>query len=87
MLSSVEEIVLLQLAGRDRPKEFSEASNVVLAGAVMMDLASQKRIDCDLNRLFVDDPQSTGDENPRSCFIRSRGDRPDFQDQSRDRTS
>jgi len=61
MLSSVEEIVLLQLAGRDRPKEFSEASNVVLAGAVMMDLASQKRIDCDLNRLFVDDPQSTGD--------------------------
>ena len=63
MLSSVEEIVLLQLAGRDRPREFSEASNVVLAGAVMMDLASQKRIDCDLNRLFVDDPQSTGEES------------------------
>ena len=48
MLSSVEEIVLLQLAGKDRPDEFSEASNVVLAGAVMMDLALQKCIDSDL---------------------------------------
>ena len=61
MLSSVEEIVLLQLAGRDRPNEFSEASKIVLAGAVMMDLALRNRIDSDLNRLFVDDRQSTGD--------------------------
>ena len=61
MVSSVEEIVLLQLAGRDMQNKFSEAADIVLAGAVMMDLALRKRIDSDLNRLFVDDPQSTGD--------------------------
>jgi len=61
MLSSVEEMVLLQLAGRDKQNELPEAANIVLAGAVMVDLALLKRIDSDLNRLFVDDPQSTGD--------------------------
>ena len=50
MLSSVEEIVLLQLDDTGTRTQFPlEAANVVLAGAVMMDLALQERIDTDLN--------------------------------------
>ena len=63
VLSFVEEIVLLQLDESGRPVKFPlEAADVVLAGAVIMELALQERIDTDLNRLFVDDPRPSGDE-------------------------
>jgi golgi phosphoprotein 3 len=63
MLSFVEEIVLFQLDEKGRQAEFpAQVADVVLAGAAMMDLALLKRMDTDLNRLFVDDPRSTGDD-------------------------
>lgn len=64
MLGFVEEIVLLQLD--DTHGKLTElpqsASDVVLAGAALMDLALHDRIDTDLERLVVVDPRPTGDD-------------------------
>lgn len=64
MLNFVEEIVLLQLD--DQRGRFIDlplsAANVVVAGAALMELALQNRIDTDLQRLIVVDPKPTGDE-------------------------
>jgi golgi phosphoprotein 3 len=63
MLGFVEEIVLLQLDERGKQIEVPpQAVDVVLAGAAIMELALRERIDTDLNRLFVDDHRSTGDD-------------------------
>jgi Golgi phosphoprotein 3 len=64
MLSFVEEFVLLRLdetQGRfvDLPVS---ATDVVLAGAALMDLALHNRIDSDLHRLIVVDRTPTGDD-------------------------
>jgi golgi phosphoprotein 3 len=63
MLGFVEEIVLLQLDETrgglvDLPLS---AADIVLAGAAVMDLALQNRVDSDLQHLFVVDPAPTGD--------------------------
>ncbi len=64
MLGFIEEIVLLQLD--DRHGRFVDlplsAGDVVLAGAALMELALQNRIDTDLERLVVVDPKPTGDD-------------------------
>lgn len=63
MLGFVEEIVLLQLDETqgglaDLPLS---AADIVLAGAAVMELALQNRVDSDLRHLFVVDPAPTGD--------------------------
>jgi len=64
MLGFVEEIVLLQLD--DAKGRFLElplsAAHVVLAGAAVMELAMQNRIDADLDRVIVVDRTPTGDD-------------------------
>jgi Golgi phosphoprotein 3 len=63
MLGFVEEIVLLQLDERGRLVELPlSAADVVLAGAALMELALRNKVDTDLNRLFVVDPQPAGDD-------------------------
>ncbi|HLY44193.1 MAG TPA: GPP34 family phosphoprotein [Stellaceae bacterium] len=63
MLGFVEEMVLLQLD--ETQGGFAElpqaAADIVLAGAAMMELALQNRVDADLERLFVVDGGPTGD--------------------------
>src|SRR5438105_12939830 len=64
MLSFVEEITLLLLddtQGRFVDLPLS-ASDVVVAGAALMDLALANRIDSDLERLTVVDTKPTGDD-------------------------
>jgi len=64
MLGFVEEIVLLQLddsQGRFVNLPLS-ASDVVLAGAALMELALNNRVDCDLERLILVDAKPTGDD-------------------------
>lgn len=64
MLGFVEEIVLLQLddsQGRFVNLPLS-ASDVVLAGAALMELALNNRVDCDLERLILVDSKPTGDD-------------------------
>ncbi|HKS89499.1 MAG TPA: GPP34 family phosphoprotein [Stellaceae bacterium] len=63
MLGFVEEIVLLQLdeghgGFADLPLA---AADIVIAGAAVMELALQNRVDSDLQRLFVTDRSPTGD--------------------------
>ena len=64
MLTFAEEILLLLLD--DETGEFVPAPawsrQSALAGAVLMDLALQNRIDTDLRKLFVVDPSPTGDD-------------------------
>jgi len=64
MLGFVEEILLLQLD--DSQGKFVNlplsASDVVLAGAALMELALANRIDSDLERLILVDPTPTGDD-------------------------
>lgn len=64
MLGFVEEIVLLQLD--DSQGKFvnlpMSAADVVLAGAALMDLALNNRIDSDLEQLILVDPKPTGDD-------------------------
>ena len=63
MLGFVEEIALLQLDERGRLTELPlSAGDVVIAGAALMELALQNRIDSDVNRLFVIDARPTGDD-------------------------
>ena len=63
MLGFVEEIVLLQLDEHGKLIELPlSAADVVLAGAALMELALRNKVDTDLNRFFVVDPQPTGDE-------------------------
>lgn len=64
MLGFVEEMVLLQLDETqgglvDLPLS---AADIVLAGAAVMELALQNRVDADLERLFVVDAAPTGDD-------------------------
>jgi golgi phosphoprotein 3 len=63
MFSFVEEIVLLQL---DEGGKFVElprsAADIILAGAALMELALQNKIDTDIGGLFVVDPRPTGDD-------------------------
>jgi hypothetical protein len=64
MLGFVEEILLLQLDdthGRFVDLPLS-AADVVLAGAALMELALDNRVDCDLEQLILVDPTPTGDE-------------------------
>ena len=64
MLGFVEEIVLLQLddsQGRFVNLPLS-AADVVLAGAALMELALNNRIDSDLEQLILVDPRPTGDD-------------------------
>jgi Golgi phosphoprotein 3 len=64
MLGFVEEIVLLQLD--DSQGKFVNlplsAADVVLAGAALMELALNNRVDCDLERLILVDSKPTGDD-------------------------
>jgi hypothetical protein len=64
MLGFVEEIVLLQLD--DSQGKFVNlplsAADVVLAGAALMELALDNRIDSDLEQLILVDPKPTGDD-------------------------
>ena len=64
MLSFAEEILLLLLD--DESGEFVSAPvwprRCALAGAVLMDLALQNRVDTDLRKLMVVDPSPTGDD-------------------------
>jgi len=64
MLGFVEEIVLLQLD--DSQGKFVNlplsAADVVLAGAALMELALNNRVDCDLERLMLVDSTPTGDD-------------------------
>ena len=64
MLGFVEEIVLLQLD--DSQGKFvnlpMSAADVVLAGAALMELALDNRVDCDLERLILVDSKPTGDD-------------------------
>ena len=64
MLTFAEEILLLLLD--DESGEFVPAPawsrRCALAGAVLMDLALENRIDTDLRKLVVVDPKPTGDE-------------------------
>src|SRR5438105_13298670 len=64
MLSFVEEITLLLRDGlQDRFVDLPlSASDVVVAGAALMDLALANRIDSDLERLTVVDIKPTGDD-------------------------
>src|SRR5260370_9751781 len=64
MLSFVEEITLLLLddtQGRFVDLPLS-ASDVVIAGAALMDLALANRVDTDLERLIIVDKTPTGDD-------------------------
>ncbi len=64
MLGFIEEIVLLQLddaQGRFVDLPLS-AAQVVLAGAALMELALENRVDTDLERLIVVDSKPTGDD-------------------------
>ena len=64
MLSFVEEITLLLLddtQGRFVDLPLS-ASDVVVAGAALMDLALVNRIDSDLKQLTIVDTKPTGDD-------------------------
>jgi Golgi phosphoprotein 3 len=64
MLGFVEEIVLLQLddsQGRFVNLPLS-AADVVLAGAALMELALDNRVDSDLDRLILVDAKPTGDD-------------------------
>jgi golgi phosphoprotein 3 len=64
MLGFAEEIVLLQL-DETTPHGFADlpvaALDVAVAGAVLMELALNNRVDADLERLFVVDPSASGD--------------------------
>jgi Golgi phosphoprotein 3 len=64
MLGFVEEIVLLQLD--DSQGKFVNlpvsAADVVLAGAALMELALDNRVDCDLEQLILVDLKPTGDD-------------------------
>lgn len=64
MLRFSEEMLLLLLD--DKGREFADipmlSFKYALAGAVLMDLAIEGRIDTDENRLFVTDPTPLGDE-------------------------
>jgi golgi phosphoprotein 3 len=64
MLGFVEEIVLLQLD--DSQGKFVNlplaAADVVLAGAALMELALDNRVDADLTHVIVVDPKPTGDD-------------------------
>jgi len=64
VLTLVEEIVLLALD--DTSGKFihvpEHAFRYAISGAVLMDLAFQGKIDTDLERLFVLDPEETGDD-------------------------
>lgn len=64
MLGFVEEIVLLQLDERSgRPLELpAAAGDIVVAGAALMELALQNRIDTDLEQLLLVDSSATGDD-------------------------
>lgn len=65
MLRIVEEILLLLLdteRGDIRASFSPHARDVALAGAVLMDLALENRIDTDLERLVLLDPTPVGDE-------------------------
>src|ERR1041384_7774048 len=64
MFSFVEEITLLLLVdthGRLLDLPFS-ASDVVVAGSALMDLALASRVDSDLKQLTVVDTKPTGDD-------------------------
>jgi len=64
MLGFVEEIVLLQLddtQGRFIDLPLS-AAEIVVAGAALMELAIENRVDTDLERFIVVDPKPTGDD-------------------------
>src|SRR6266700_19991 len=64
MLGFVEEILLLQLD--DSQGKFVNlplsAADVILAGAALMELALDNRVDCDLERLILVDSKPTGDD-------------------------
>ena len=64
MLRFSEEMLLLLLD--DKGREFADipmlSFKYALAGAVLMDLTMDGRIDTDENRLFVTDPTSLDDE-------------------------
>jgi golgi phosphoprotein 3 len=64
MLGFVEEILLLQLD--DSQGKFvnlpMSSADVVLAGAALMELALNNRVDCDLERLILVDSKPTGDD-------------------------
>ena len=64
MLGFVEEIVLLQLD--DSQGKFvnlpMSAADVVLAGAALMELALDNRVDCDLEHLILVDSKPTSDD-------------------------
>ena len=64
MLRFSEEMLLLLLD--DKGREFADipmlSFKYALAGAVLMDLTMESRIDTDENRLFVTDPTPLGDE-------------------------
>ncbi len=65
MLRFAEEILLLLLSnegGDIVPSLPPHSLNTVLAGAVLMDLALENRIDTDLERLMLIDPTPVGDE-------------------------
>lgn len=65
MLRFAEEILLLLLneeSGEIAPTLSSRALDVVLAGAVLMDLALENRIDTDLKQLILVDSTPVGDD-------------------------
>ncbi len=63
MLGFVEEIVLLQLGDtRGGAADPPSVTQIVLAGAALMELALRDRVDADIERLFVVDPTPTGDD-------------------------
>ena len=59
MLSIAEEVLVLMLeydTGRAKPKLPDDALRNAIGGARLMDLALRHRIDTDLDRLFLIDP-------------------------------
>jgi golgi phosphoprotein 3 len=64
MVTFVEEIVLLQLdEAQGKVVDLSlPATPIVLAGAALMELALRNQVDTDLKRLFVVNPEPTGDD-------------------------
>ncbi len=61
-LTIPEEIYLLGLNEEGEPlQSFSYRRNIVIAGAVLMDLALQNRIDTDIKNIIPDNTQPTGD--------------------------
>ena len=72
MLGFVEEILLLQLDdthGRFIDLPLS-AADVVLAGAALMELALDNRVDCDLEQLILVDRTPTGDDILDDVLVR-----------------